>query len=57
MNTIVLWARWAVGIGGMLGCGKDEGGADVARDATPLGLGDVVGVTQGRPAWRSPTLG
>ena len=43
MNTIVLWARWAVGIRGTLGCGRDEGGADVARDATPLGLEGVVG--------------
>ena len=33
------------------------GGADLARDATPLGLGGVVVETQGRPACRSPTLG
>jgi len=37
--------------------GRDDGGAGLARDATPLGLAGVVGETQGRPACRSPTLG
>jgi hypothetical protein len=36
---------------------RGKGVADVARDATPLGLAGVVGETQGRPACRSPTLG
>ena len=27
------------------------------EDATPMGLGICLGGTQGRPAWRSPTLG
>ena len=43
MNTIVVWALWAVGIGGRLGCGRDKGGADVARDATPVGVGGCCG--------------